>query len=164
MRRVLTAGLVIAVGVALGACSSSKRSTAAIPPAPPVVTVTMEDGSFRYDQAVPNGRVVFQARNLGTLVHNIVLLPLSEDVPPINEQLRGQERRAAQPFAGVRPVRPGDSREFAVDLEPGRRYGMICTITDAEGKSHALKGQNSEFRAGGSPPGQPAPPGGASRG
>lgn len=118
----------------------------------------MEDFSFKYEPSVPAGRVVFRARNVGTVLHNMVLLPLADDLPPLSEQLRGQERRFVEPFAGVRSVRPGDSRDFAVDLVPGRRYGIICSVVDAEGTSHARKGMSSEFRAGPAP-GQQVQPG-----
>lgn len=158
MRRMVVMAALVG-GLAMGGCKSSPKREVALPPGPAVVSVNMDDASFKYDQAVPAGRVVFRVQNVGTLLHNMVVLPLTDDLPPINEQLRGQERRVVQPFAAVRPVLPGDTREFAVDLEPGRRYGIICSVSDAEGKSHALKGQNSEFRADGSPPGQPSAPG-----
>lgn len=133
------------------ACSSRSEPRAALPSAPPIVTVVMTDFSLAYMPRVPAGRVVFHARNVGKVRHNLVLLPLPDDLPPFDEQLRGKERRIADPFGALRPVRPGESREFAIDLEPGRRYGIFCSVVDAEGKSHAVKGMNSEFRAAPSP-------------
>ncbi len=133
--------------VLLSGCSSSAKSQAGLPPAPPVITVHMEDNRFTFDPAIPTGRVVFEVRNVGKVLHNVVILPLPENLPPLEEQLRGQDRQFVEPFASVRPVRPGDSRSIAVDLGPGRRYGIICSVTDAEGKSHALKGMSAEFRA-----------------
>ncbi len=138
--------LVAAASVVVGCSSSPSRPRAALPPPPPVVTVEMEDFSLSYKSPVPAGRVIFRARNVGKVLHNLVVLPLEEDLPPLDEQLRGSERRVAEPFAAIRPVPPGQSREFAVELKPGQRYGMFCSVADAEGKSHATKGMNSEFR------------------
>lgn len=136
----------LAMTFVAGACTSSPDQAVALPPAPPVVTVDMDEFSFTYDPDIPAGRVVFRGHNVGEVVHNLVLLPLDEDLPPLDEQLRGEERRVATPFAALRPVPPGQAREFAVDLAPGQRYGIFCSVADGEGKSHALKGMNSEFR------------------
>jgi hypothetical protein len=102
---------------------------------------------MEYDHAIPAGRVVFRFVNVGEEKHRPSLLPLPEDVPPIGEQLRGSERRAAVPFAGIREVEPGESGTFAVDLSPGQRYALICFAIAPDGESHALKGMSSEFRA-----------------
>jgi hypothetical protein len=109
---------------------------------------------FVYQPVIPGGRVVWKVVNAGRLVHRLTLLPLSDDLPPIDEQLHGEERQALTPFAGVPDRLPGETGTFATDLLPGHRYALICFNQDPDGVSHALKGMNSEFRTTG---GQPAP-------
>lgn len=116
------------------------------PPSPAVVAVRLEDYLFRFDQRVPAGRVVFRVENTGTVEHELQFYPLSEDMPPIDAQLRGAERRVITPLGGVPYRRPSQSGTFAVDLVAGRRYALICFLR-SEGGSHALRGMNAEFRA-----------------
>lgn len=147
---------------AVTALASCQRRSAVVPrppppPPAPVVVVTMREFRFDYPPKVPAGRVVFRFVNAGRLIHRPSLLPLAEDLPSLDEQLRGGQRRPVTPFAGILDRGPGQSASFAVDLAPGRRYGIICFVRDADGSSHALKGMNTEFRAGGGRPG-PRPP------
>lgn len=107
----------------------------------------MREFAFDYSpRRVPAGRLVVRVRNVGRLVHRLSMLPLSEDVPPIEVQLRGSERRAIAPFAGIYDRAPGQEGTFAVDLVAGQRYAFICFVIDEKG-SHAQKGMSSEFRA-----------------
>jgi len=111
-----------------------------------VVTVVLREYRFKLDKAVPAGRVVFRLRNAGRLEHRPALLPLADDLPPLDQQLRGGQRAAIAPFAGTSTRPPGTTAAFAVDLAPGTRYGLICFIRDQDGVSHAVKGMNLEFR------------------
>jgi len=90
-------------------------------------------------------------RNTGTIPHRVTMLRLPDDLPPLDEQLKGTERRPISPFAGIYDRLPGREGTFAVDLAPGQRYGMVCFIVD-EGGSHAVRGMSTEFRAPGTPP------------
>lgn len=130
--------------VLLGACTGATSD--ALPPKPRETSVTAHDYRFDFTGPVAPGRVVFRLTNRGSVAHNITLLPLSDDLPPLDAQLHGEHREIATPFGGVTRVFPGQTRAFAVDLVPGQRYGMICTLLDPEGRSHALRGQNAEFR------------------
>lgn len=147
--------IVVVVAALATGCSSETKSALGLPPPPAVIAVQLKDFSFGYRPTVPSGRVVFHVTNVGKVLHNMAVLPLPDDLPPIAEQLRGQERRSVSPFAAMRPVRPAEAREFAVDLAPGTRYALLCSVTDSEGKSHALKGMNSEFRTPASPTRKP---------
>ncbi|MDP9387027.1 MAG: hypothetical protein M3Q48_03660 [Actinomycetota bacterium] len=106
----------------------------------------MRDNRFDFDRAVPAGRVVFQVRNAGSVAHRLALLPLDERLPPLDEQLRGETREVVTPFAGIPARRPGAVGTFAVDLVAGRRYGIICSLSDPSGRSYAVGGMNAEFR------------------
>lgn len=112
----------------------------------------MREYRFEYPPAVPSGRVVFRLVNAGRREHQPDLLPLGDDFPPIDEQVRGEQRRVVTPFAGVPPRGPGETGTFAVDLAPGQRYAFVCFAEDPDGRSHALEGMTSEFRT---PPSRP---------
>jgi len=100
---------------------------------------------FRFDHgALPRGRVVIRAVNRGHIDHRLSIVPLPDDLPPIQEQLHGTSRRALSTLAAVAETPAGGSGAVAVDLAPGR-YAFICFIT-ANGQSHALNGMASEFR------------------
>jgi len=111
-----------------------------------VVIVAMRDHRFEFDPVIPAGRVVFRMDNAGQAPHRLTLFPLPEDLPPIDVQLRGDQRRLLKPFAGIYDRPPGDTGTFAVDLAPGQRYAMICSLRDEDGQPHYLKGMASEFR------------------
>lgn len=152
------AATLLAVVVALaglGGCSSGSARGAARPPVPaaaPVVIVTMVDNRFEFDPKIPTGRVVFRISNEGQAPHRLTMFPMPEEMPPIDEQLRGTQRRFLEPFAGIYNRAPGDAGTFAVDLAPGRRYAMICTLKSADGQPHWMKGMASEFRTPAAPP------------
>ncbi len=150
-RRAVPLGLLVALAVqAFTSCQASTGTARALPPSPHVVVVTMDEYAFAYDPTVPAGRVVFEFINVGEMAHRPSLLPLSESVPPIQEQLRGSQREAVSPFASVPTLKPGEKGTFAVNLAPGQRYALICFATNPDGQSHALLGMSSEFRSGGS--------------
>lgn len=131
----------------LSSCQSpTGASVPALPPGPQVVQVTMTEYGFSYNPAIAAGRVLLRVRNTGTVVHSLNMLPLTEDIPPIDEQIRGDRRLAVRPFAGFESLQPGADTTFAVDLAPNTRYAFLCFKADGEGVSHLLRGMNSEFR------------------
>ncbi len=131
----------------LTSCQEAQSAKGPLPPGPPVVVVTMDEYSFDYDQQVPSGRVVFRFVNDGDVAHQPDVVPLPDDLPPIDEQLRGDARAVVFPLAGVPTRDPGETGTFAVDLAPGARYAIICFARNRDGASHALLGMSSEFRA-----------------
>jgi hypothetical protein len=141
--------LAAATGTALslGSCSTPSGSGPVLPPAPQELVVTMREYRFDYSPPQGAGRVVFRAHNAGQEEHDLALIPLAEDIPPIDEQLRGQVRRVITPFARIPPRPPGGRGAFAVDLVPGQRYALVCFVAGPDGQAHALKGMNAEFRA-----------------
>jgi hypothetical protein len=112
----------------------------------------MTEYQFEYPTVVPSGRVVFRVTNDGQELHNLVMVPLADDDPPIKAMLADEVRTVLTPFAGIRDQLPGAEATFAVDLVEDRRYAMLCILADAQQRSHAVLGMASEFR--------PAPPGG----
>lgn len=146
--RVVAVAVAVLAGGAGSGCQAGV-STTPLPPGPQVVELTLRDYRFDFAPGLEGGRVVFRVVNRGTVPHSATLLPLAEDIPPIEQQLRGSERRAIPPFAGVTPRQPGQRTSFAVDLVPGTRYAFVCFLTEPGGTAHALRGMAAEFRTGG---------------
>lgn len=134
-----------ALVAALALASCGEATARPLPPGRPVVDLTMSDYRFDHTQPVPQGQVVFRVGNTGHVNHRLILVPIPEGFPPIDVQLRGEERRIVEPLAGIPDRPPGASSTFAVSLNPGR-YALICFTRDADGESHAAKGMASEFR------------------
>lgn len=134
-----------AIAAVLASCTNA-RSGAPLPGAPTVMDVRMTEYQFEYSTVVPSGRVLFRVTNTGNELHNLVMVPLADDDPPINAMLADEVRQVLTPFAGIRDQLPGAEATFAVDLVEGRRYAMLCVLADAQERSHAVLGQASEFQ------------------
>ncbi|MGI8686640.1 MAG: hypothetical protein ACR2MO_16385 [Acidimicrobiales bacterium] len=137
------AAMFVGAGLLAGACSPAPA--APLPPSPAVVPVTMEEYRFGHPSTTTRGRAVFRVRNAGRSPHQLALVPLPEDFPPIAEQVAGSKRRFVEALARTRKVPPGQRTSFAVDLSPGR-YALICFLADPDGVPHANKGMASELR------------------
>lgn len=146
------AATVWVVASLLGLVSCQPAAPSSWPPERPIVSLTMREYAFDYQQPVPRGQMVFRVVNAGTLNHRLLLAPVPDDYPPVLEQLRGEERRPIEPVAGIPNRPPGDTTTFAANLAAGR-YFMICFVQDPDGRTHAIKGMATEFRVGGEQPG-----------
>ncbi len=142
---------VLGSSCALGTTTSATR----LPPKAPTVGVTMSEYHLAYPAHIRSGRVVFVVTNHGRLPHQLRLFPLSEDVPPIDVQLHGSERRTITPLVEMPLLVPGQTGSFAVDLIAGSRYAMVSFFRSPGAEVDALLGMNSEFRAA---DGAPEPP------
>lgn len=127
--------------------ASCQATEAPLPARPALVDITTFDRRFSYEKksALPAGRAVFHVRNQGTVDHEVVLVPLPEDFPSIEVQLRSDERVSLNTLYNMPAIEPDSSNRFAVDLVRGR-YGMVCFLTNSEGTPYALNGMASEFR------------------
>lgn len=114
---------------------------------PSVVPVTLSEYRFGIGGSIPAGRVVFTFSNSGREIHHPSLVPLDENIPPIDVQIKGTERRTVDPLASLNDRAPGATGTFAVDLKPGQRYAFICYATASDGIVHGAKGMTFEFRA-----------------
>lgn len=137
----MSAAAVMALLVLAG-CQSNQPA----PPAGrPVVGLTMRDYRFDLDRPLPRGQVAFKIVNAGAVNHRMVVIPLAEDMPPIDVQLRSADRRVVNPVAGIPDRPPGGNATFAVYL-PAGRYALVCFARTSDGETHALKGMAMEFR------------------
>lgn len=124
---------------------SCQKTVRSLPPGPAKVTVSMSDNRFAYRPPRSTGRVVFEVRNDGRVDHELVLVILPDELPPLEQQLRSESRRVIATLGSLPRRQPGHRGTFAVDLQPGR-YGIICFVQDPDGIQHAQKGMSSEFR------------------
>lgn len=143
-RRSAACAIVYVLALLTSSCGGGSAN-APLPPSPHVVAVHMREYAFGYDRSIAPGRTVFRVRNTGRLRHDLVLIPLPNDFPPIDVQLHSRTRRAIASVAHLPPVRPDRSGTFAVDLTPGR-YAMVSFVAEGNRKSDALQGMSSEFR------------------
>ncbi len=125
---------------------SCGSSGPALPTGPPIITIDMSEYRYAYTQHIPSGRVIFRMVNTGHQVHEPNLFPLSDQVPPIDQQVRGGTRVVVAPYAAVLPRQPGQVGTFAVDLRAGQRYAFVCFARTAGNKTHASLGMAIEFR------------------
>src|SRR5947209_6015962 len=138
--RCAVAALLLAVS-----CVAPGRPPKNLPPLPSTMDVTMREYRFDHPPQVPAGRVVFRVHNAGSLTHELILVAVPEDVPPIDQQLKSDTRVGVDTIATLRDRAPGSNGTFAADLTPGR-YAFVCFLMDPDGVSHALKGMASQFR------------------
>jgi hypothetical protein len=143
VKRVL---LAVLLAMVVGACRRQSSWDERLAAGPRVVEVGMREYSFEYVAPPAGGRVVFRADNRGTLPHELVIVNIPEDVPSLAEQIKGTERRVVATLVSLPTRPPSMTGTFAVDLERGGRYGMICFVQDPDGIQHGVKGMNSEFR------------------
>ena len=150
-RRAIALGMALATSPVLivAGCSTGGEGQPDWPPSPSIIEVTMSEYAFSLPSSVPSGRVVFLARNSGSLAHELQLFPLNDDIPPIDAQLRGTQRRVLNPLAGIPRREPGEMGTFSVELLAEHRYALICFLKDG-GTTHATEGMNAEFRPGAS--------------
>lgn len=140
--------LLVAAAVVLLVTSCRQQATGApLPPGRPVVDLVMREYAFDYATPVPSGQVLFKVVNAGRVNHRLILVPLPEDAPPLDEQMHSTEGRVVTPLVGIPDRPPGAEDSFAVFLPPGR-YGLVCFTRTEEGIPHAHKGMLSEFRVG----------------
>lgn len=115
--------------------------------ASPVVDVTMRDNRFDFNPAIPGGQVVFRVHNAGSVAHELEMIQLQADIPPIDAQLHSSQRRNVVPTIELSARPPGGIGIFAARLEAGVRYAFVCFLLDPAGSPYALEGMNAEFTA-----------------
>lgn len=95
------------------------------------VDVQLVDYAFGgIDQELPAGVTVFRVENLGTEVHELVLIGINDGVTATLDELIAmpeEESDALINFVGVAFAYPGTSGSLVADLTPGR-YVAICFL------------------------------------
>lgn len=134
-----------AVPAMVWATSCEQPASAPLPPGRPVIDLIMRDYAFDYATPVPSGQVLFRVLNAGRVNHRLILVPIPDEFPTLDELLESTEGRIVTPLVGIPDRPPGGEDSFAVFLPPGR-YGIICFTRTEDGQPHSKKGMFSEFR------------------
>ncbi len=91
------------------------------------VNATLTDTSIVLDQAsVPSGKITFQVKNTGTMVHELVVLRTNVAADKIPPDPATPDKVLEDGNKGeTGDVNAGDSKTFTADLVPGK-YALIC--------------------------------------
>ena len=116
------------------------------------VEVVATDFEFDIPDTLPAGETTFSFVNDGKQPHELALVELAEDAPPVEELLQLPEKKAEGFFtdAGHAFAKPGkiQSDAFTYELTAGTRYGYVCFVQDPKTKKpHAFLGMVGEFTA-----------------
>ena len=117
------------------------------------VAVTATEFEFSgLDDTVPAGETSFTLVNDGKQPHELAMVELKADAPPLKELLELPEKKAESYFTdlGHAFAKPGKSQEnaFTAELTSGTRYAYVCFVQDPKTKTpHAFLGMVGEFTA-----------------
>ena len=110
------------------------------------LAITGVDFAFELSSTtVPAGETTITFENAGEEPHELFMVPLDENAPPINELIELGEKEAqkymtGEPITTDGPIDPGASTELTAELQPGN-YGLVCFVeSKAEKKPHAFLG------------------------
>ncbi len=138
---VRVAGLLLSAFAAT-ACAKQQEQ-AAVPAAPPTVTITAADFAFNAPDTIPAGVVKVRLVNNGPSLHHVQFIKLDsgKTVADLMASLRnpGPPPAWMTPVPGPNPPAPGRSSELVVSLAAGN-YAMACFVADDKGMPHFAKG------------------------
>jgi uncharacterized cupredoxin-like copper-binding protein len=133
MRALLaTAAVTVLLLAACGAAGGTGATT---------VNTTLTDSKIVLDKAsVPSGKITFNVKNTGTMVHEVVVLKtdLAQDKIPANPAEAGKVSEDAS-LGETGDVNVGETKPFSLDLQPGN-YVLICNEV-----GHYLLGMHISF-------------------
>lgn len=145
--RLVGAGVVALVAVALTGCVAQTASTRPdLPARPQVVDIAMRDHAYVFEggRVLNSGRTVFRVANEGQDHHDLVMVKLPDHVDGVDEWL-DTDVRGFLPVYRMKERGPGQRGVYSVDLEPGR-YGLLCFVEDGEAEAHYKQGMTTDFR------------------
>jgi uncharacterized cupredoxin-like copper-binding protein len=125
MSRLLGGAAVTALAVLAGCGSGSPTVTDSA-----LVGVTLSEFVLTLTTtSVPAGRVSFGARNVGQVVHEVVVLQTDRapDALPLSGSQVDESAAGIQRLGEIDDVQPGSAGSRRIDLVPGR-YVLICNI------------------------------------
>jgi plastocyanin len=113
------------------------------------VEVQAVEYGFVLPETLPAGETTFAFKNNGKEPHQLILVPLLDDAPPVEDLIKLSQKEGAKYFKG-RPsetsAKPGEEgKPLEVTLEAGR-YGYVCFVRTKESKKpHAFLGMYGEL-------------------
>ena len=136
---------------------ASKTGSAPVSAGTNVIDLKLQEYAFVYDKdAASGGNVAFQAQNVGTQEHEMLLVKVDESLSTSDllDTLSNEDGSGPPPFEDfgfLGFLEPGESATAALahPLAPGK-YVFLCFVPDAaDGTPHAFKGMVSDFIVGG---------------
>ena len=161
-RKWVPLALALALTLSLAACGSDDDGTGATATTTGEETTTtvaseggvvnvvaVEYGFGGIDATLPAGETEFTFTNDGEEPHEMTLIPLTEDAPPLDELIKGSEKEASKYFAGKpehTDAKAGEEgKSITVDLKPGV-YAYVCFVSTKQSeKPHAFLGMRGTF-------------------
>ena len=127
------------------AAESPTEDAPETPAADGELAVKAVDFAFELPATAAAGKTNVVFENGGKEPHELVMVPLAEGAPPIEELIELPEKKAEEYFAGKPvsshgPIKPGETKEISADLQAGT-YGLVCFVESKEEKApHAFLG------------------------
>ena len=115
------------------------------------IEVAMTEFAFDAPETIPAGEVEVVAINIGEQEHEMGVIPLTDDAPPVEELLKLGDKElqkyAAGPFTGTNgPIPAADQKSFTLQGESGQTFAFACFVQDPKSKKpHALLGMYGSF-------------------
>jgi hypothetical protein len=109
------------------------------------LAINAVDFAFELPATAPAGETNIVFTNNGEEPHELVMVGLSDEAPPITELIELSEKKAEEFFTGPPvgsdgPIEPGESKEISAELQPGN-YGLVCFVeSKTEKQPHAFLG------------------------
>ena len=135
--------LLAACGTAGGTGSTTVNATSApsVNPNARTVNATLTDSKILLDQStVPSGKITFNVKNGGTMVHEVVVLKTdvaADKIAPNPDEPGKMSEDGSQGESG--DLDPTQAKTFTLDLMPGN-YVLICNQP-----AHYLLGMHIAF-------------------
>ena len=127
--------LLAACGIAGGTGASTTN------PNGRTVNATLTDSKIVLDQTtVPSGKITFNVKNAGTMVHEVVVLKTdvaADKIAPNPDEPGKMSEDGSQGESG--DLNPTEAKTFTLDLQPGN-YVLICNQP-----AHYLLGMHIAF-------------------
>ena len=105
------------------------------------VNATLTDSKIVLDQiTVPSGKITFNVKNAGTMVHEVVVLKTdvaADKIAPDPDEPGKMSEEGSQGESG--DLNPTEAKTFTLDLQPGN-YVLICNQP-----AHYLLGMHIAF-------------------
>jgi hypothetical protein len=113
------------------------------------VEVQAVEYGFVLPETLPAGETTFTLKNNGEEPHQLILVPLVDDAPPVADLIKLSQKESAKYFSGKPSeahAKPGEeAKPLEVNLEAGR-YGYVCFVRTKESKKpHAFLGMYGEL-------------------
>jgi hypothetical protein len=113
------------------------------------VVVRAGDPTFQAPLTLPEGPTSFTVNNEGRFAHQMLLVKIDDEDPPLFEIAELPPKRILETVEQIGIIERVKSRELSTErieaeLVPSR-YGLLCLFKTSTGDTHAALGMNTEI-------------------